>query len=174
MISAWASSLVAVLGTLSAGALTSFMNFRMNKAQRTDTHLRAQQDAAVTAVADLKKALDRHRAQMWKARNAHHSGQDTSADLDDTHETRSAISEPLTRVLLRIPSLAEVAIAAEDTTYAMRKSTDGDDLEVRRATARAAADALITTAAEQFKAMGFGLALPSDTAPRKTLSSSRS
>lgn len=193
------TSVLAVAGTLGGVLLSGWMQYRINKAQRADANLRSQQDNAVAAVAQLKRALDRHRSQMWTFRNDHHTHEKVSGrrraqwwpwpwrtlrrsddtartqptGLDEVHETRSAISEPLTRVQLYLRSLAPAAKAATDAVYAMRNSKDTDHLDELRRAALAAADQFVAEASDQFALLGIGLTLPADMTSQSAMSGAR-
>lgn len=165
MISAWVATLIGVLGTLSAGVVSGLFHLR----QLAVAHRRTMQGEALTALANLVKALDRHRAQMWLAENERLAGRETVELVDATHETRAGVSEPLTRVRSLLGSLADIAAAAAQTTNEMFDSPDLDELKARRLAALNAVDQLVTTAADHFARMGIGLPLPADRPIRKGL-----
>lgn len=168
-MSALITSLVGIAGTLSGGALTGYIQSRAARAQRVDAHRRAQQDGAVDAVAELVAAIDAHRAKMWTMENQRHEnaqdGEPAPARpeaVDATIATRAAISTPLTRVCLLLPTLAPLARAAVKATYELHNSTSAAKLKTLRDAAIAAAAEFTDTAAVQLAAAGVGLspALP--------------
>jgi hypothetical protein len=162
--------MVAVSGTLSGSLLTGWMHNRNNKAQREEVTLRARQDKAINAVVDLKCALDRHRVTMWKVYNDFHNGTPQPDGVDQTHDTRSAISAPLAHVeLLDVERLTAAARAAVKAVFVMIESTDAEHLDTLRVAARDAADNFIAEAADQFTLLGLGLCLPARGKARRML-----
>jgi hypothetical protein len=172
-MNAWAPPLIAVIGTIAGGTITGYLQYWNNKAQRTDAHLRAMQTEATKAVSMLIAAIDRHRAQMWLSENARHEGRLTDDALYSTHDTRGAISEPLTTVRLLVKSLAPAANAAVKATYDMWNSKSAEELKALRVSAITAVDAFIAEAADQFAQMGIGLVLPPAAQDRAVSASAR-
>lgn len=141
-------SLIAVLGTLS-GVLVSGLLARVARQEdRREQHRRA----AIDALAALGRALADHRRAMWEYMDAALTGAapERVRELRDrTHETRSQITAPATRVRLLVgsPEVWEAARCAIGATYAMRNVADLDELAVRRRRALETADELVAVAA---------------------------
>jgi hypothetical protein len=154
------TSAVAVVGTLAGGTLTSLFQSRTARVQREDTHRRGQQDAAVSAVAELVAAFDKHRGVMWNAEKCRLTGLSNEIDNADTRASRAEVSAPLTRVCLLVPALAPTARDAAFHTYSIRGCPDEDELDRRRQLAHDAMTRFVDTASALFSGAGIGLALP--------------
>jgi hypothetical protein len=111
-------------------------------------------------VAEAMKVIDEHRTAMWTLEEYRHAhGHARDDHVARSKQTRAALSEPVLRLQMFIPSLDEAAQSAFDATCAMHGSRSLRDLKARRRTALAAAKKFKATAAAQFKAAGIGLAL---------------
>ena len=129
------TSLIAVAGTIAGTNLGAWWNARNARAERTDRRRGEQRDQLLTALAGLVAALADHRRAMWvlgETRLTDGTEQAVAAAMATTHETRSAISAPLTRVRILGPGLAEQATKATQATYALRDAPDCDELRRRR------------------------------------------
>jgi hypothetical protein len=181
----WAYSLIAASAALGGVALAGWLQQRAGR----EAYRRTQEDLALDHYATMMTVLDDHRSAMWALRNKHHSaglltrllarwflqnkhyaasGQACCEELARTHQTRKAISGPLFRLHVMDSCLGAAAEEAADATYAMDRSTDLDDLEVRRLAARDAARRFRATAVEWCQAAGIGVVLPPDTNCRST------
>ncbi|MFG2631836.1 hypothetical protein [Streptomyces sp. NPDC048473] len=74
-------------------------------------------------------------------------GGDWTAARAESHATRSALTAPLLRVQLLMPTVASAAQEAAAAAYAMRGADDLTHLAGRRETAIAAGDTLVAAAA---------------------------
>jgi transposase len=142
-------TIIAVLGTLAGGALAALLQAGQATAQhRRDTATR-RQDAALSALCDLVAALDAHRAAMWHREDLRLTGAEPAeyaAARARSHDTRAAVSAPLTALAVLAPRLREHAQHAATATYALRAAPDPETLATRRATAITAAEALVENA----------------------------
>lgn len=140
------TTILAVAGTLAGALLTGALAHLSQRAQRkadTDTARRTEGLAAVT---DLITALTDHRRTMWVREDLRLRGEDWTQARTDSHTTRSAITAPLLRVQLLLPSLAPTARAAAQATYALRGTEDGDALTAAREASLAADEQLLAEA----------------------------
>ncbi|TDP89634.1 protein kilB [Labedaea rhizosphaerae] len=144
------TSLIAVAGTIAGTNLGAWWNARNARAERNDRRLGEQRNQLLSALADLVSALADHRRAMvvlGEIRLGGGTDQAVAAAVAATHDTRSAISAPLTRVRILEPGLAEHATRATQATYALRDTSEGAELQRLR---QAAVDAV----AELEKAAG--------------------
>lgn len=162
MLADWADSLIPVSAGLGGAVLAFWLQRWASREQREEAYRRTQESLGLDVVAALMTALDSHRSAMWMLMASHHAARDQarSDNLARTLQTRIAISGPLTRLHVIVPSLRGVADAAVNAVYAMHHSTDLEDLEVRRLAARDAADRFRAEAVQRFSAAGIGLVLP--------------
>ncbi|GHC37535.1 MULTISPECIES: protein kilB [Streptomyces rochei group] len=140
------TTIIAVVGTLAGALLTGALAHLSQRAQRkadTDTTRRTEGLAAVT---DLITALTDHRRTMWIREDLRLRGEDWTQARTESHTTRSAITAPLLRVQLLLPSLAPDARAAAQATYALRGAEDGEALTAARDASLAADEHLLTKA----------------------------
>ncbi|MGW4038537.1 protein kilB [Streptomyces sp. NPDC004778] len=143
-------SVIAVLGTL-LGSVTAYMlqqrTARKDRAEVRGYEERRDRIAAVTA---LTVALADHRRSMWVREDLRLSGAsdaDYQAARAASHNTRSALTAPLTTLALLAPELAGVAQDAAGTTYALRNTENRELLDFYREAAIEAADDLVRAAA---------------------------
>lgn len=144
------ASVIAVLGTLAGGALTGTLDRLRARAAAAETRHRAQL-AAVTA---LVSALADHRRAMWVREDLRLSGAVAEAvetARDRSHETRSAITVPMTTVAITVPALTTPARHAAEAVYAMRNAHSTEALSARRNEALVASDKLTDAAARLFR-----------------------
>jgi hypothetical protein len=154
-------SLIAVGAALAGSVLTHVVQLRGARVERLEIRGDAQRADALAAVTAYTAALADHRRAMWQFEDAKLTGKPAQvvAELEAVqHGTRSAITEPATRVKLLIPALAAEVREAEKATYAMRDSGDLDVLETRRALALAASDRFVAAAAVLFADLGVAVA----------------
>lgn len=144
------STLIAVLGTLAAGALTTVLQHRAARSTADTAHHRQaaveHRRDVLTAVRELVTALDAHRRAMWVrevARLSSAPADEYAALRSESHATRTAISAPLVTVRILAPEVTDQAMAAAQATYALRDSPDRAALDTRRADALTAVEALI-------------------------------
>lgn len=166
------ASAIAVVGTLVGTWSGGFQQLRRERAQRRENRAEDRRAEALNAVTGLVAALANHRRAMWQyedariavpervkeartnipRRDAVHQG---VTDLQTiTHDTRAAITVPLTTVAILAPGLADAARKAAQATYAMRNADSVNELELRRAAAVDASEQLVTAAAEFFSSLG--------------------
>lgn len=124
------TSLIAVAGTIAGTNLGAWWNARNARAERNDRRRGEQRDQLLSALADLVSALADHRRAMVVLGQTRLDGGDEQGVVAATHETRSAISAPLTRVRILGPGLAEHATKATQATYALHDVPT--DPELRR------------------------------------------
>ncbi|MFD5347956.1 protein kilB [Streptomyces anulatus] len=143
-------SVIAVLGTL-LGSVTAYMlqqrTARTDRAEVRGYEERRDRIAAVTA---LTVALADHRRSMWVREDLRLSGAsdaDYQAARAASHNTRSALTAPLTTLAILAPELAGVAQDAAGATYALRNTENRELLDFYRQAAIEAADELVRAAA---------------------------
>ncbi|MFJ8224236.1 protein kilB [Streptomyces griseus] len=143
-------SVIAVLGTL-LGSVTAYMlqqrTARKDRAEVRGYEERRDRIAAVTA---LTVALADHRRSMWVREDLRLSGAsdaDYQAARAASHNTRSALTAPLTTLAILAPDLAGVAQDAAGATYALRNTENRELLDSYRRAAIEAADELVRAAA---------------------------
>lgn len=134
-------TLIAVLGTLAAVAITSGYQARAARTARQET----RRTEGLAAVEALVAALADHRRAMWVREDLRLRGEDWTTARAESHVTRSAITGPLLRVQLLLPAAAEAAQTAANATYALRGQISTDNLAVARTEALTAADDLVAT-----------------------------
>ncbi|WP_217207721.1 protein kilB [Streptomyces sp. AC550_RSS872] len=140
------TALIAVLGTLSGSLLTGVIQHASQRAARRADEAERALSEGLTAVAELAAALADHRRAMWVREDLRLRGEDWAEARAESHRTRSAITVPLLRVQLLMPSVAAAARAAVDATYAMRRPSHESELAGCRDIAIQATDALVTAA----------------------------
>jgi hypothetical protein len=151
------SNVIAVLGTLAGCLLTGGVQARVARIERREIRWEAHRTAALDAVTALVEALANHRTAMFVLEDRRLSGADADAVEEArqaSHVTRTAVTNPLTRLCIVTPGLAKPARQAAKAAYAMRQSADADVLEARRRDAVEASDRLVEAAAELFAAVG--------------------
>jgi hypothetical protein len=141
-------SIIAVLGTLAGVVGGGVVHARVQRAAHRDQEHAARQAARLDAVTALVAALDAHRCAMYLREDQRLDGQDWSAARAASHETRAAISTPMTRVAILVPTLSDAAREAARATYALRHAPDHDALADRRRDALAACERLVEAAAD--------------------------
>ncbi|MGW1269871.1 protein kilB [Streptomyces sp. NPDC002491] len=144
------TALIAVLGTLAGSLLTGVLQHASQRATRRAEAAERAASEGLAAVADLVAALADHRRAMWVREDLRLKGQDWTEARAESHRTRSAITVPLLRVQMLMPSVATAARAAADATYAMRGADGATPLAGRREMAISATDALVTAAGRHF------------------------
>src|ERR1044072_1310257 len=146
----------AVGATIAGANLSVWWHARTTRTERRERRDAEQRDQLLTALADLVAALADHRRAMWvlgdtRLRNADRAGTRAGNRIDEpgpqepaaagiavaaavatTHETRSAISAPLTRVRILAPGLAGLATKATHAAYALHDVSDRAVLDQRR------------------------------------------
>lgn len=138
-----ATGVLALVSVLAGALLTGRLNARIARATRAA----ADRSDAIAAVATLAAALAAHRAAMWYREDLRLRGGDGYDQARAaSHETRAAITAPLTVVAIRVPRLAHLAARAAQATYDLRDAPDGRTLADLRQQALRASDALVTAA----------------------------
>lgn len=140
------AAVIAVIGTLCGSALTGLIQYRVAAADRRADRADKHRDAQVAAMTDLVAALADHRRAMSVRADLRFSGagaEAMAAARAESHVTRSAITAPLTAVMILAPDLAETARRATDASYALRDADDKETLDERRRAALAESDELV-------------------------------
>jgi len=137
-------TLIAVLGTLAGVAITSGYQAMTARRDR-DAARRAEGLAAVTT---LIEALANHRRAMWVREDLRLRGEDWDDARTESHATRAAVTAPLLRVQLLLPTLAPAAQAAARASFALRGAAGRDVLDNRRSLALTASDELVAAAGQ--------------------------
>lgn len=145
-------SVVAVVGTL-LGSVAAYV-FQQRAAREAARENRADERRrdTVTALTQLAGALADHRRAMWVREDLRLSGTDQAgyqAARAASHATRSALTAPLVTVGVLAPHLAAAANRAAAATYALRGAVSTDALATARQQAVAAAEQLVSEAAQQ-------------------------
>ncbi|MEU2573396.1 protein kilB [Streptomyces anulatus] len=143
-------SVIAVLGTL-LGSVTAYM-LQQRTARRDRAEVRGYEERRdrIAAVTALTVALADHRRSMWVREDLRLSGAsdaDYQAARAASHNTRSALTAPLTTLAILAPDLAGVAREAAGATYALRNTENRELLDFYRRAAIEAADELVRAAA---------------------------
>ncbi|MFL0025463.1 protein kilB [Streptomyces sp. NBUL23] len=143
-------SVIAVLGTL-LGSVTAYMlQQRTARTDRADVRRHEERRDRIAAVTALTVALADHRRAMWVREDLRLSGAsdvDYQAARAGSHNTRSALTAPLTTLAILAPDLAGVAQEAAGATYALRNTENRELLDCYRRAAIEAADDLVRAAA---------------------------
>ncbi|UPT44007.1 MULTISPECIES: protein kilB [Streptomyces] len=143
-------SIIAVLGTL-LGSVTAYMlQQRTARTDRADARRHEERRDRIAAVTALTVALADHRRSMWVREDLRLSGAsdaDYQAARAASHNTRSALTAPLTTLAILAPDLAGVAQDAAGATYALRNTENRELLDSYREAAIEAADELVRAAA---------------------------
>ncbi|MEU3702548.1 protein kilB [Streptomyces anulatus] len=143
-------SVIAVLGTL-LGSVTAYMlQQRTARTDRADVRRHEERRDRIAAVTALTVALADHRRSMWVREDLRLSGAsdaDYQAARAASHNTRSALTAPLTTLAILAPDLAGVAQEAAGATYALRNTENRELLDFYREAAIEAADDLVRAAA---------------------------
>ncbi|MFD8714582.1 protein kilB [Streptomyces anulatus] len=143
-------SVIAVLGTL-FGSVTAYMlQQRTARTDRADFRRHEERRDRIAAVTALTVALTDHRRAMWVREDLRLSGAsdaDYQAARTASHNTRSALTAPLTTLAILAPELAGVAQEAAGATYALRNTENRELLDFYRQAAIEAADELVRAAA---------------------------
>ncbi|MCZ7417565.1 protein kilB [Streptomyces sp. WMMC897] len=144
-MSIW-TSLIAVIGTLGGAVTASLLQQRAARADRCEQRARELRQQRLEAVTGLSAALADHRRAMWLREQARLEGADWTAARAASHETRAAITAPMTTLMLLAPSLTGAARTAAEATYALRDADTPAALEAGRTAAIDAADDLLKKA----------------------------
>ncbi|MGX5395657.1 protein kilB [Streptomyces anulatus] len=143
-------SVIAVVGTL-LGSVTAYMlQQRTALTDRADVRRHEERRDRIAAVTALTVALADHRRSMWVREDLRLSGAsdaDYQAARAASHNTRSALTAPLTTLAILAPDLAGVAREAVGATYALRNTENRELLDFYRRAAIEAADELVRAAA---------------------------
>ncbi|MET8746285.1 protein kilB [Streptomyces sp. NPDC004728] len=137
------TAIVAVLGTLAGSAIAHLSQ----RSHRKADDARARRTEALTAVAELATALANHRRAMWVREDLRLRGEDWADARAESHTTRSAITAPLLRVQVLLPSIADAAQTAARAAYSLRASESESGLRARREHAITTTDSLVNAAA---------------------------
>ncbi|MFH9747757.1 protein kilB [Streptomyces anulatus] len=143
-------SVIAVLGTL-LGSVTAYgLQQRTARKDRAEVRGYEERRDRIAAVTALTVALADHRRSMWVREDLRLSGAsdaDYQAARAASHNTRSALTAPLTTLAILAPELAGVAQDAAGATYALRNTENRELLDSYREAAIEAADDLVRAAA---------------------------
>ncbi|GAA2639814.1 pRL2-23 [Streptomyces axinellae] len=145
------AAVIAVVGTLLGALVNSVMQQRARRLERAAEAADGRRTARIDAVTALSVAVSDHRRAMWAVRDAQITGQpdERATELrDESHRTRSAITEPAVRIrlLIRDQAVRTAAEAAIQATYVMRTAETTAELQRMRAAAVTAHDGLIDAA----------------------------
>ncbi|MFZ4268320.1 protein kilB [Streptomyces arboris] len=143
-------SVIAVLGTLLGSATAYMLQQRTARTDRADVRRHEERRDRIAAVTALTVALADHRRSMWVREDLRLSGAsdaDYQAARAASHNTRSALTAPLTTLAILAPDLAGVAQEAAGATYALRNTENRELLDFYRGAAIEAADELVRAAA---------------------------
>ena len=143
-------SVIAVLGTLAGGVLMTWATARTARTARRETRRDAHRRDALDAVTALATAVANHRRAMVILEEIKLSGLDTADAREEKNQTRAAITAPLFRVSVLVPTLTAAAEEAVHATYAIRNSPDEATLQALHEEAKAAADRLTEAARGMF------------------------
>ncbi|WP_333769827.1 protein kilB [Streptomyces sp. IBSBF 2435] len=147
------ATIIAVIGTLLGSVTAYLLQQRAARTERAESRAAQRGRDQLGAITDLLAALADHRRAMWVREDLRLTGgaeQQYAAARADSHVSRSAITGPLARVAILAPALTDVANAAAQAAYALRKAPDCEALDARRAAAIAAADRLLAAATALF------------------------
>lgn len=160
MLEVLAQSLIT--GVVALGGL--MVAARLQHGAFAEARRRDQENRVFEIAVELMTAIDAHRFAMWVLRKSQHEadGRADSVHLNQTQETRRAITGPQMRLRVLCPALSASANATVAATYAMHNSVDINDLKARRLAAIAAADNFQTDATAFFAAVGVGIAFSGD------------
>lgn len=140
------TAVVAVLSTLAGSLLTGTFQHLNQRSQRIAAEAAARRTDAMSAVTDLATALAGHRRAMWVREDLRLKREDWAEERAASHITRSAITDPLVRVRILLPSLAQPAQRAVTAVYALRSAQSDTALREAREHAIRTADDFITAA----------------------------
>ena len=131
------SNAIAVIGTLSGGGLTAVIQSRLARATRRDERAEKRREEQIKAVQDLAATLADHRTAMWLREHERLHGDAAKYDAlrEESHDTRSAITAPLTAVEILAPDLADAAKRAAQAAYDLRDAPDTEILDILRGAA---------------------------------------
>lgn len=146
----WAS-LIAVFGTLAGALVSGRLAHRAARSDRAEGRTEQLRRDRIDSVTALAVAVADHRRAMWELVDAQLTGQPDQRvrDLrDESHRTRSMVTEPAVRVRLLIaaPTVRAAAEAAVRTTYVMRDAASLEALQDQRASALEAHDVFVNSA----------------------------
>ncbi|MBQ1112709.1 protein kilB [Streptomyces sp. C3-3] len=145
----WAS-VIAVVGTLLGSVTAYLLQQRTARKDRAEVRGYEERRDRIAAVTALTVALADHRRSMWVREDLRLSGAsdaDYQAARAASHNTRSALTAPLTTLAILAPELAGVAQDAAGATYALRNTENRELLDFYRRAAIEAADELVRAAA---------------------------
>ncbi|WP_406224654.1 protein kilB [Streptomyces anulatus] len=143
-------SVIAVLGTLLGSVITYMLQQRTARKDRAEVRGHEERRDRIAAVTALTVALADHRRSMWVREDLRLSGApdaDYQAARAASHNTRSALTAPLTTLAILAPDLAAVAQDAAGATYALRNTENRELLDSYRQAAIEAVDDLVHAAA---------------------------
>ena len=142
-------TIIAVAGTLAGTAGGYWLQQRGARVERAEVREQELRRERLAAVTNFAAAVANHRAAMWVREDLRLAGADPAqvqAARERSHETRAAITAPLTAVTLLAPDLARGAAEAAEGAYALRSAPTRQALAERRAAAITAAEAFVAAA----------------------------
>ncbi|WP_424213573.1 protein kilB [Streptomyces sp. BI20] len=146
------SALLAIVGTVAGALVSGLLSHLAQRAQRRDARSVARRTEALAAFTSLATSLADHRRAMWVREETRLLGLAWEAARAESHTTRSALTAPTLAALVLLPGLSREVDEALTATYHLRGSADLDTLTARREAALAAADRLVSAAADHFAA----------------------
>ncbi|MFE3901342.1 protein kilB [Streptomyces sp. NPDC059153] len=144
------TSLIAVVGTLLGSVTAYLLQQRTARTDRAESRAYEARRDRVAAVTALTVALADHRRTMWAREDLRLTGAPDTEYREAraaSHATRSALTAPLTTLVILAPVLADAAHGAAAASYALRNAPDAEALNVLRLAAIEAADHLVRVAA---------------------------
>jgi hypothetical protein len=148
-----AIALLGIIGTLVAGLGATLIQGRAARLERGETRTEADRAAQLEAVVALTSAVADHLRAMWMREDLRLSRADAAAVAaarEASHVTRSALTAPLTRVRVLVPSLSGPAREAAQAAYNLRNAPDSGELAQLRETAVAARESFVESAGLYF------------------------
>ncbi|MCB5170419.1 protein kilB [Streptomyces bambusae] len=143
------STLIAVLGTLAGAVLTALLHRRALSLQIDSARADQARADQLAALAGFAAAVADHRRAMWVREHLRLTGapaEDVERARQESHSTRSALTNPHMSLGILLPELHEAANRAVEATYALRNAGNLDQLNERRGEALLAMDAFTAAA----------------------------
>ncbi|MER6020760.1 protein kilB [Streptomyces anulatus] len=143
-------SVIAVLGTLLGSVTAYLLQQRTARTDRSEARRHEERRDRIAAVTALTVALADHRRSMFVREDLRLSGAADDAyqaARAASHNTRSALTAPLTTLAILAPDLSGAAQFAARATYALRAAESTELLAVLRTAAIEASDRLVSEAA---------------------------
>jgi hypothetical protein len=142
-----------VAGTLAGALVSGLLQHRAARFDRAEGRVEQIRRDRMDAVTALATAISDHRRAMWEVREAQlsgHSAERVRALRDESHRTRSAVTDPTVRLLLLVAdeSVRAAASSVVSKTYGMRDADSIGALQQSRSEAVVAHDVFVNTAGD--------------------------